>query len=239
MNKYTYTKKLNITDVGFDGSTAINNVMDLFQQAVTLHTEIMGVDTPSINEKYNAKWFIVSAHFEFNKMPRIYDDITVHTWPLPASAIKFPRAFVLENDKGETLATCMTQWCTVDRDSGEFVRASVIKMPFDEYITDDPTTERGRVPNTPCDTLCYERKMLTSDIDMNNHVNNVAYIRMAMDCFSTKELSAMDIKSFDISFKNQCFEGDTVSFYKQTTEDGWLIEAKIEDKTIFKAKITG
>ena len=62
---------------------------------------------------------------------------------------------------------------------------------------------------------------------------------MAMDCFSTKELSAMDIKCFDISFKNQCFEGDTVSFYKQKAEDGWLIEAKIEGKTIFKAKITG
>lgn len=237
MKKYSCTKKLNISDVGFNYKPNVSHIMELFQQAVTTHTTYMGVDGPTVKKLYNAKWFIVSAHFQFCDLPRLFDEVTVHTWPLKPSAAKFPRAFILEDKNGKRLVSAMTQWCTVDWDSGELIPSSAIKMPFDDYIDEQPTDARCRIPKAECYELCYTRKMMLSDIDMNMHVNNVSYIRMALDCFSTKELEDTNIETFDIQFKNQCFEGDTVSLYKLKTDTGFIIEGKTDDTTIFKAKI--
>lgn len=237
MKKYSYTKQLNISDVGFNFKPSASHIMELFQQAVTMHTLQMGVDGLSMQKLYNAKWFIVSAHFEFHKMPKLYDTVTVHTWPLKPSAAKFPRAFVLQDENGEKLVSAMTQWCTVKWDSGELVPTSAIKMPFDDFLEQQPTDPRCRIPKTECDKLCYTRKMMLSDIDMNMHVNNVSYIRMALDCFTSKELENIDMKTFDIQFKNQCFEGDTVSLYRADTENGVIIDGKTADTDIFSAKI--
>ncbi len=236
-NYLTFTKKLNIADVGFDGKTSVADIMNLFQQAVTLHTYEMELDFESIRKKYNGKWFILSARFEIEKRPSIHDTIEIETWPLKASALKFPRAFKLNDSKGNTLVSAMTHWCIVDYDTEEIFRSSSVSMPFDEFITDDPTTKKCSVPNTENDGIYYSRKMMSSDIDLNRHVNNVSYIRIALDCFKTQELENLDIKSFDIQYRKQCFEGDVMDLYRTKTENGYVIEGKINSDTIFKAAI--
>lgn len=237
-NYLDFTKKLNIDDVSFDGKMSAYDIMGLFQQAVTEHTFELGLDFKSLKEKYNAKWFISSARLEINERPRIDSEVTVRTWPLKNSAVKFPRAFVMSEGSGKVLATAMTDWCIVNYDTDELLRANTVSFPFGEFLEENPQSQKCRIPNVEVPEKCYSRKMLVSDIDLNRHVNNVSYIRIGMDCFSSEELENMQIKAMDIQYKLQCFEGDTLDMYKLKTETGYIIEGKRDTDTIFKMMIT-
>ncbi|MBQ8606297.1 MAG: hypothetical protein IJ408_06120 [Clostridia bacterium] len=237
-NYLDFTKTLNINDVAFDGKMLPQDIMGLFQQAVTAHTFEMELDFASILRKYNAKWFIVSAHLEIERAPAIDETVTVRTWPQKASALKFPRAFTMKDENGNIVASAMTQWCIVDHDTNEIMRAKTLEFPFDEFIEEDPTSTRGRIPVSDAGERCYSRKMLLSDIDLNRHVNNVSYIRIGMDCFSSAELENMQITALDIQYKLQCYEGDTLDLYRLETENGYIIEGKRGEDSIFKMMLT-
>ena len=236
-NYFEYNKKLNIDDVSFTGYQSPADIMATFQSAITLHTLDLGVDFESIHKSINAKWFIVHTRIEIEKTPKIHDEVTVCTWPLKASAVKFPRACTMKDKEGNTLACAMTDWCIVDFDSGELLRSNRLSFPFDEFLSDVPTKEKGRIPVCEKGELCYNRKMLVSDLDLNRHVNNVTYIRIALDSFSSAELESITIKSMDMQYKMQCFEGQTLSVYKMKTEDGYIIDGLCDDNIIFRAKI--
>jgi acyl-ACP thioesterase len=50
----------------------------------------------------------------------------------------------------------------------------------------------------------------TSDIDMNEHVNNVCYVRWALDAFSVDFLQKNEVKEISVSFLAEAKEGDRV-----------------------------
>lgn len=233
-NFYVLTKKLDICDVGFDGKAGVPEIMSLFQRALTFHTFELGVDFESVKKNHNAKWFISSAHIEIFKAPKIHDEVIVKTWPLSPSAVRFPRAFVLKDSGGQTIAAAYTEWCTVDCDSGKLLRSSVVTLPIDEYLEDVPVKREGKIEQKPTFPV-YSKTVRVSDLDINAHVNNVSYIRFALDAFSTKELDTLDIKTFDIDYKTQTFEGDTVTIEK--SEDNLCLVGKNGDSVIFTCNI--
>ncbi|NLA52631.1 MAG: hypothetical protein GX860_11010, partial [Alcaligenaceae bacterium] len=50
---------------------------------------------------------------------------------------------------------------------------------------------------------------------------NVNYVRTMLGCFSCNELRAMDIKSLDMLFLHQCYEGEAISIRKRETAEGF------------------
>ena len=236
-NYLDFTQKLNIDNVGFDAKMSPADIMGLFQKAVTEHTFKLQLDFESIRKKYGAKWFIVSARLEIIKAPVIDDVVTVSTWPLKASALKFPRAFVMKDKDGGILANAMTDWCIANCETDEIMKASLLQFPFSDFISENPTEQRCKIPVCDSGELCYERKILLSDLDLNRHVNNVSYLRIAFDCFTMSEMENMQIKSVDMQYKKQTYEGDTISLYKLKTDTGYIIDAKKDGEIVFRAKI--
>lgn len=234
-NYYELTKKLNIDNVGFDARAMPCHIMAMFQEAITLHTFEMGVDFASIRKKHKAKWFVISTRLEIEKRPAIDDTVLIKTWPLKSSALKFPRVTVMTDDKGNTLAKSMTDWCIADVDTDEILRANTLEFPFDEFLSENPMNKRCRIPLCETGELCYSKKILLSDLDLNRHVNNVQYIKFATDCFTMEEFDSMNFKSLDIQYKLQCFEGDTLDIYKTKTQNGYVIEGKRLEDTVFMA----
>eukprot|EP00894_Picocystis_sp_ML_P004314 jgi/Pico_ML_1/54831/g692.t1 len=51
-----------------------------------------------------------------------------------------------------------------------------------------------------------------TDIDMNGHVNNVAYIGWALEALPLSESKQFDLKEIEIEFKNEALQGCWVYF---------------------------
>ncbi len=232
MNKYTKTKVASINDVAFCGYALPSHIMSIFQEAVTQHTRALGVGADTIIQTINAKWVITRVRFEIEGALCVGDEYTVSTWPLAAGPLRFGRTFMLEKN-GQIIAKAFTEWCLLDAKTDEVLRSSVLTMPIDEYLTDKAIIGKfsGAKAKTP--TLVYTHTVRASDLDINRHVNNITYIKFALDCLSAKELEKTDIKSFEMYYTSQCFEGETLSLYREDN----LIEARCGERTVFRCTI--
>ena len=83
----------------------------------------------------------------------------------------------------------------------------------------------------------YTKVVRSTDVDLNNHTNNLRYNYMALDAFSVDDLKNFDIKEYEIYFFNESYEGDKINIFKKRMKTYFYIEGKIEDKTIFRSVI--
>lgn len=232
MNKYTLTATASINDVAFNGKALPSHIMSIFQHAVTEHTAILNVGADTIIKTINAKWVITRIRFEISGSLHVGDRYTVSTWPLKARALRFGRSFVLEKD-GQIIARAYTDWCLLNADTQEVLPSKVLAMPIDEYLTDKVI--EGTFSNSKAEAaeLVYTHTVRQSDLDINRHVNNITYMKFALDCFSLEELENTDITSFEMYYVSQCFEGETLSLYRS----GNVIEAKCDERTVFRCTV--
>ncbi len=221
-----------MNDVAFCGYSLPSQIMSIFQEAVTDHTAILGVDASTIKKTINAKWVIARVRFEIDGHLKVGDEYTVSTWPLKAGPLRFGRTFVLEK-QGKIIAKAFTEWCLIDADTNEVLRSNVLTMPIEEYLTDKGIEGKFSGAKTTDPKPVYTHTVRQSDLDINGHVNNVTYIKFALDCLSTEELKNIDIKSFEMYYLCQCFEGQMIQLLRQDN----LIEAVCEGRTIFRCTI--
>lgn len=237
-NKLTYKTITNTGTVGFDNKMGIADVMNVFQTAVALHTQDTCVGFKQLLENENAKWIISRIRFEIDRFPENCEDITVETWPLEASRLRFERCFELHDSKGIAV-NAISDWVVIDADTSAPRRASSIPMPFESYLTKRCVTNKYSMvsADVTADDICYVKTIRVSDLDLNGHVNNISYIKMAVDCFKTDELEKLCMKSFEMYYKEQCFEGENVTLYRKAVEDGYYIEARKDETVVFKAVV--
>ncbi len=221
-----------MNDVAFCGYSLPSQVMGIFQDAVTEHTAILKVDANTIMKTIGAKWVITRVRFEIDDTLSVGDGYTVSTWPLKAGPLRFGRTFLLEKDS-KIIVRAFTEWCLIDAKTNEVLRSNVLTMPIDSFLTDKGI--KGKFSGAKADTpeLVYTHTVRPSDLDINRHVNNITYIKFALDCFSSDELESIDIKSFEMYYISQCFEGETLEIYRQDN----LIEARCGERTVFRCAI--
>ena len=80
----------------------------------------------------------------------------------------------------------------------------------------------------------------STDIDLGHHMNNVAYVRLLLDCFSAKELASGNIQSVELHYSTPCFEGEALTVYKKSLDDGTcrIGIVKPDGKTASQACVT-
>lgn len=234
MNRYDKDDIITMSDTAFDGKAGIAEIMRIFQSAVTQHTHLLGVDAPAVYKKLGAKWVITRIRFEIDKRLRVGDEYTVSTWPLEAKPLRFGRSFVISTKDG-TAVRAYSDWCLLDTKTDAVIRSSRLSMPIDEYLTDTVTESKFSMAKGEftADDALFSRTMRVSDLDLNRHVNNISYIKLALDCFSANELDALDIKSFEMYYVSQCYEGDTLTLYR----NGNCIEARCGADTVFRCTV--
>ena len=59
--------------------------------------------------------------------------------------------------------------------------------------------------------LVQRHTVRSTDIDMGRHMNNVAYVRLLLDCFPASVLAGGEIASMEVHYAAPCFEGEELS----------------------------
>ena len=238
-NIFSIKSPVNVNSVGFDGKMSVADAMSIFQYAVTLHTEEMGVGFNSVLNNHGAKWVIAKARFEITRFPANGETIKAVTWPLKPGVMRFGRCFSIRDEQEFDCINAYTDWCLLDKNTSEVLKTSILGELFPQYLTE---RKDGKYSNFTLDVtqqnLCYKRTMRLSDLDINGHVNNISYIRMALDCFSGSEMKNMTIKSFEMIYRRQCFEKETLALYRADDGDGCYIEARAQNgDVVFTATV--
>ena len=160
------------------------------------------------------------------------DMLTISTWVNPAkpNAVRGYRGYdIFVGDK--QIAEGLTEWVVLNRETG-FVRFSEFGFPddfeFQDYVACGGKLCRFRDEFTDDDEV-YTFTVRTSSIDIGRHMNNVAYVRAFLDCFTADEVASMPVKTMEARYITACMEGEELKIFKKRTDTGFVLGARRAD----------
>ncbi len=236
MKSYLLAKKpITLSMVDSQSKLKFDAILNIFQDIATMHATKMGMGFIDLRDNCNAFWVLSKIRFTLDGNIYQTQHAQAKTWPITPSAIRFIRDFTIKSPTGKVKGT--SEWCLLDFTTNSLRKISSVNYPSElvhiKKRSGAGDFSRVRVELEEKD-FCYEYLASFTDIDCNNHVNNVAYVKMALNCFSPTEFADANFKGFEIQFANQSFFGDKICLYKKPIENGVYIEGKMQDKTIFK-----
>ena len=238
--KNSYSEKVEIKDVDidYDLKVSIPVIMRLLQQTTFTHADNMGLDHTNMIKTSNAFWIVSKIKIAIVNNMKQFDKVNIKTWTDTPGILRFNRNSTIK--KGSKLMVKgVSEWCCLDAVTRKPRKASSVYYP--ELEMTDTKQLNLAFTNMKLDVtdkdFAYSRKIYSTDIDVNNHTNNLRYNYFAFDAFSVNELKNIDISEYEIYFVNECKENDELKIYKVKNKNYYYIEGKIEDKTIFRSVI--
>lgn len=218
-------------------------VLDLFQDTAGEHAASLRIGYTDLMEK-NLCWMLSRVTYRVLKQPRLFSDVVVRTWPIESKRVEFDRDYSIHDTNGDCLILGSSQWVILDitdRHRPRIVPARGFNMNLEEYVT-ERALEKPFPRLTPAfetDGAPYITRSGYTDIDTNNHVNNIRYASFALNAVDLPP--EREILSFRIDFIKEILEGAEIKIFHR--DDGGVIlcrgesEAAGEHFTNFTVKI--
>lgn len=217
-------------DIGNDHKATNKAMMKYLENIACRHSDEVGY---GINEIETTKvvWILLDWKFEVIERPIYGQTIKVRTWSRKMEKCCAYRDFEIHDENGNILAVATTKWVLLDAETRKIQRISeelgakydseTQKHVFEEEIDKlhEPENEERSI----------QLKTRRTDIDINNHVNNLNYLDLAYEVLP-EEIYNEDLKNVRITYKHQTKQGETVNV-AYTKQDGKnIITIKTEDK---------
>lgn len=204
----TYREKYTIrsSEVAPDGKAKLQSICDLLQETAGNQALRLNFDISQLREQ-NLTWVLHRLHVKMDAFPAWRDEITIETWPSSGDTLRAYRDFVIMDAKDNEIGKCLSYWLMINIESRRPVRIpeDVLKMaPSDtDHVLE---VQKGRIDfdKEPAGSKTF--RVRRSDLDMNEHVNNVKYIEWALEALP----SDYRPEKIDIEFLSECREDDVL-----------------------------
>lgn len=197
----------------------ISSTFSLFMDLATEHAAKIDLGSDRLAE-YGLFWVTVRTKVRFHRRPAMMTNIQAETWPEAPGKISCNRYYILR-DGDDVLVEGKSEWAMMELASGRPHRLADV-YPADMMHMSDTVCDGmyARVPDVFADAPIWAQyRISSSDIDLGQHMNNAAYLRMVFGAFSCAELDAMQIKEVDINFRLPCLEGEELTLRRVAKEN--------------------
>lgn len=233
-SSFQYEKKFEVLSFQIDpqGHLRWSALGDLMQEIAWKHADSKDFGQNLFDQGYH--WVLSRISIQVRQFPSWGEVVTVKTAGRGINKLFALREFLVEDLAGNILATAMSAWLLLDSNSKRPQRPNEI-LPAElfppqvkllpEKLTPPKSMEKGQ-------TFVVR----PSDLDMNNHVNNVSYIRWVEDFCAA---SGIQFSGLEINYLAEALLNETVAIYMAEEEDNRIVLiGSINDKTVFIARIT-
>ena len=212
-------------------------ILTIFQDVTTTHSNFMGLGHSDLLKNSNAFWVLTKTKFNLKGDISIYNELNTTTYPLKPGAIRFLRENFITSNNG--VVEGISEWCILDATTMAIRKFDSITYPNFTHLESKIDLTFSRLNETLLEgDYAYTYKATFSDIDANNHVNNVSYCKMALNTFTPDEWNEFNFKGLEIHYVTQAYYGNDIKIYKKVVDNGVYIEGKYNDKTVFKTLFT-
>lgn len=234
-NTYKINHQVKYSEVDSNYRMRLDHIATHFQDITGLHSNEMEIDGKTLLERSNAYWVLTKLKMRLHRLPAFEQTVEIETWPTVVKGVRFGRDYRISKD-GKPLISCISDWCTLDHDTRKPRRVDTIHYPHtmphreDRSAAGDFLRMREAVEQRD-----YHHTYRSSfvDIDTNEHTNNIAYLRMMLNCFSPEEFKGLPLDQLQVSFLSQAFYGDEILIYKKKTDYGFYIEGQCNGISVF------
>ena len=233
---YSHEWEINFVQCTPNGLLKHTELCNLLQLTAGYHAENGGLSFTDMQEHHQA-WVLSRMRVEIESLPKWRDVVTVKTWIYDLQGSRSIRA--LEMYVGDQkIVGCVTYWAVFNT---KLRKAEALALPHEHFIKypeKEATTESfKKITLQPDAKLHSERKVVLSDLDIVNHVNNVKYLEWCLDAVDYKPLLRQQLQSFDMNFMRELQLGHEVQLVKAQEEKQTFFSINKDDKPCFALEL--
>lgn len=216
---------------------SIPAVFDAFQDVAAIHVNYLSLSAQELYDKFNLLWVLSKEKAKIYRLPKQNETVIIKTWPLKPSAVRFVREYSILSEGGEVLICGTSDWCLIDATTRQLKVSSSVPFPTD-LIDERSGAGAFTKPDLTSEyEYRYTYKVALTDLDFNDHTNNVCYIRLVENAFSPDEFYSMDIDEIETYFYKETRFEDEITVERLKTEFGYTVKCVSHGANVFVAII--
>ena len=238
--KYTFPYTIRISDLDFGLRIKPSAVLDIFQEAATLHAASIGMTYEAMKEK-GMFWILSRIGAQIISHPKRFETIQVETWPRVPQGVSTRREYVIRNNKGEVVIKGSARWVLMDYKTMKVARVKPSNL-FDLFgiFGEGEGLEGGAIKVREIDPSRKKKvhKLTSSysDLDINMHVNNIKYAEYFYDILGEYEIR-QGVTSFHINYLSELSAKKEIKIISQRDENIIIGEGTSGINIVFRAQM--
>ncbi len=221
-------------DINRDLRLKNSSMLTFFENVAGMHASAVGDGFKETVNTTHTTWLLLFWKAKVIKRPQYGDSVIARTWVRSFKRVYSYREFELLSESGELLAVCATKWVKIDFEKG-------LPARHDPNLGNYETLEKTGFPGEDTEVKIsepgeynwqYTYKIPLDWIDMNYHMNNTRYITLSQYAFVNNGLEFPEFDFFEVIYKKEVKEGDTVKCFVAEDETGFTVAVKSEDESI-------
>lgn len=211
------------------------------------HMAVFGADKLSFGDAqlgpYGCTWVLARQHVRFERPVMHKEPCRVLTWHKGMQGIYFIRDYQILGADGQPAINSTSSWVVMNIAErrlvrGDFLSEIVSTEPQSRDFAIEEQAGKVAVPRGTELSLIGTHKVLYSDVDYNQHANNVKYTVWAMDALPEELVNEKMVKELTINFTREARPGETVELWHVMDADGaHVIEGRVDDHQVFIEKL--
>lgn len=189
---------------------SILSMFSFMQEAASKHAAALGVSIHQLLAE-NYTWLLSRLKIKIAAYPGWNDQIQVDTWPSGTQQLFALRDFKMNGADNQIIATAISAWLVIDLQKRRPVRIAPfverLKPIEGSHILDDRLDKLPAL-NSPV----HEKSFIVrySDLDINQHVNNVKFVEWVLEAVPAATLNAAVPSELEINFLAEAFHEDQI-----------------------------
>ncbi len=209
--------EINFSQCAPNGALNYTDLCNILQLTAAEHADLGGISFADMQENDQA-WVLSRMRIELDALPKWHDKVIIKTWIVSIENSRSVRALEVYKN-GQKIISCETFWVVLNT---KIRRPENLFLPhehcekFPENLSTVDRVKRIRIPED-C-VKVGNHKVVFSDLDVVNHVNNVKYLEWCLDFVDSKILLHYPFKSLEMNFLNELLLQDQVELYATTID---------------------
>ncbi|MFS7945044.1 putative oleoyl-[acyl-carrier-protein] hydrolase [Helianthus anomalus] len=203
-------------EIGADRTASIETLMNHLQETALNHVKSAGLlgdgfgSTPEMCKK-NLFWVVTKMQVIVDRYPTWGDVVQVDTWVAPNGKNGMRRDWLLRDYKtGEILTRASSNWVMMNKETRRLSKIpDEVRGEIEHYFVDAPPVvedDSRKLSKLDESTADYVRDGLIprwSDLDVNQHVNNVKYIGWILES-APQVVEKYELARITLEYRREC-----------------------------------
>lgn len=223
MENFIYSKEytVHVYEAGINEKLNPHSLFNYLQDTASEHAVSLGFGREHLI-RMNSFWILSRIAVEVKRWPSWKEKVIVTTWPRGSERLFAIRDFKVETAKGEVIAAATSSWLIVDITTRRIRRPDKYLPKYSSELTGRNAIGRYAVKLDPpvfygSSSLPFNVKC--SDLDVNRHTNNAAYIRWITDSYDIEFIDSYPPVKFEVNYLAESHQGEEIIIRRADISD--------------------
>ncbi len=231
----TYEEQIRLTtrDCDMNGEWKVSAILEAMQEAAGMHSMLLGCGREELLQNHMV-WVISRCEIRMDRYPRIGEQITVSTFPMPTRICFFPRYYIFTDEHGESIGKAGTLWLLLDTQTRRMLPpGDVGRLIPDNTDLSVPMNLPATVGQLQGDELVTEYTPVYTDLDVNGHVNNARYADWLCNTLGIDMMRKFAPDSVILNYSHEVLPGQRVVLHRIIKDLQYRLTGYVGDTIAF------